>query len=148
MGIAAAAEVLTDLHTRLHALPARLSREPGDRILHLDLHPDNVVLTAHGPVLIDWRNAGEGPPDLDVALTALIIAQVAVGLGVAVMGPAARLLLTEFLSRTGGELLAMLDRAARLRTVDPNLTCQERARVAEAADLVRANRWPPRWPPR
>jgi aminoglycoside phosphotransferase (APT) family kinase protein len=65
----AAGELLADLHTRLHAVPPRRSGNPGDRVLHLDLHPDNVILTAGGPVLIDWRNAVDGPPDLDVALT-------------------------------------------------------------------------------
>lgn len=96
IGVAAAGEMLAGLHTRLHALPPRLSRDPAARILHLDLHPENVMLTAAGPVVIDWRNASEGPPDLDVAFTALIIAQVAVGLDVGVPRSAARELLRPF----------------------------------------------------
>ena len=32
-----------------------------------------------GPVAIDWGNAGDGPGDLDTALCALILAQVAIG---------------------------------------------------------------------
>jgi aminoglycoside phosphotransferase (APT) family kinase protein len=32
--------------------------------LHGDFHPGNVVLTQRGPVVIDWRNTTEGPPDL------------------------------------------------------------------------------------
>ena len=27
-----------------------------DALLHLDLHPDNVILSPSGPVVIDWRN--------------------------------------------------------------------------------------------
>ncbi|MEV0718306.1 aminoglycoside phosphotransferase family protein [Asanoa sp. NPDC050611] len=73
---AGTAKVLADLHERLHALPPRLGKEPGDRIIHLDLHPDNVMLTDRGPVLFDWANATEGPPDRDVAMTLLIMAQV------------------------------------------------------------------------
>ena len=58
---------------RLHSLPA-----PGGAgaLLHLDLHPDNIVLTDAGPVLIDWTNARPGEADLDVAMSALILAQV------------------------------------------------------------------------
>lgn len=68
--------VLADLHRRLHQLPARLSTDPAVRIVHLDLHPDNVMLTSRGPVVIDWHNAAEGSPDLDVALSAVILAEV------------------------------------------------------------------------
>lgn len=68
------AGLLTDLHT----IPARVSQDPEDRILHLDLHPDNVMLTPDGPVVIDWRTTAEGPPALDRAMSSLILAQVAV----------------------------------------------------------------------
>jgi hypothetical protein len=40
------ARLLADLHDRLHALPALLSRDPDARVLHLDLHPGNVLLAA------------------------------------------------------------------------------------------------------
>ena len=33
----------------------------GDAVLHLDLHPMNVVLSPDGPVVIDWTNAAAGP---------------------------------------------------------------------------------------
>lgn len=49
------------------------------RVLHLDLHPNNVLLGPSGPMLIDWRNTTEGAPDIEVAVSALILAQVAVG---------------------------------------------------------------------
>jgi hypothetical protein len=74
----AAGAQLAELHRRLHALPPRLGREPDDAILHLDLHPANVMLGSHGPVVIDWRNVAEGPADLDVAVSAVILAQAAV----------------------------------------------------------------------
>jgi aminoglycoside phosphotransferase (APT) family kinase protein len=71
------ARTLAVLHDRLHDIPAPpgLSHPlgPGERILHLDLHPGNVMLTADGPVVIDWTNASAGPPGADVAMAYLII---------------------------------------------------------------------------
>ena len=69
--------VLAALLTQLHAVPARTSTAPSHRVLHLDLHPDNVMLTPDGPVVIDWGSTEEGPPELDWAMSALIMAQVA-----------------------------------------------------------------------
>ncbi|HEV7524645.1 MAG TPA: phosphotransferase [Acidimicrobiia bacterium] len=65
--------LLADLHDRLHEIPAPdwLPAMPngGDRILHLDLHPMNVIMAANGPVVVDWPNARRGEPMADVALT-------------------------------------------------------------------------------
>ncbi|MFD7643932.1 phosphotransferase [Kitasatospora sp. NPDC059795] len=72
---AAAGELLAELLRRLHQIPPRAAARPGDRVLHLDLHPDNVLLTAHGPVVIDWSTAAEGEPGLDDATSAVILAQ-------------------------------------------------------------------------
>jgi Ser/Thr protein kinase RdoA (MazF antagonist) len=70
--------VLADLHRRLHALdaPPWLPHHPdgGDRIVHLDLHPLNVLYGPNGPVLIDWPNAARGRAETDLAQTWLIIA--------------------------------------------------------------------------
>jgi aminoglycoside phosphotransferase (APT) family kinase protein len=45
----------------------------GDRLCHGDLHPDNVLLTARGPRVIDWMNAWCGHPLADVARTSVIL---------------------------------------------------------------------------
>lgn len=45
-----------------------------DRVLHLDLHPMNVLMTDDGPVVIDWTNAAGGPSGFDAATTYVIIA--------------------------------------------------------------------------
>jgi Ser/Thr protein kinase RdoA (MazF antagonist) len=74
-----AGEMLAGLLHTLHRIPARLSRDPAVRVLHLDLHPENVLLTPDGPMVIDWANADEGPPGFDWAVSALILAEVAVG---------------------------------------------------------------------
>lgn len=73
-----AATVLAGLLSELHTVPARLSPRPEDRILHLDLHPGNVMLTSRGPVVIDWSDTAEGVPALDRAMTALLLARTAV----------------------------------------------------------------------
>ncbi|MER5336838.1 phosphotransferase [Micromonospora sp. NPDC002717] len=131
-----AATCLADLHHRLHALPPRLRDDA--RILHLDLHPENVMVTSRGPVVIDWRNATEGPADLDVALSAVILAQVAVEEEHPLALPAATLL-DAFLDCVGGPL-TMLDRALAIRRNDPALTGSERERLDAAAVLITGHR--------
>ncbi len=131
-----AASMLADLHRRLHRIPARGSRAPGTRVLHLDLHPDNVLLGAGGPVVIDWRNTAEGPPELDVAMSALILAQVAVG-GEPGLAEPARALLPAFLREADGEPRRQLDRAVAMRGADANVTGREAADLPRAAALVR-----------
>jgi aminoglycoside phosphotransferase (APT) family kinase protein len=131
-----AAELLADLHRRLHEIPALWSQDPAERVLHLDLHPDNVMLTSRGPVVIDWRNAREGPAELDVAMSAVIIAQAAVEK----THPQASLatdLLTAFLRAIGGCPSAALDQAVAIRQADANLTPEERIALPAAATLAR-----------
>jgi Ser/Thr protein kinase RdoA (MazF antagonist) len=46
---------------------------PGEqRLCHGDFHPDNVLLTAGEPVIIDWNDATAGHPAADVARTLLL----------------------------------------------------------------------------
>ena len=71
--------VLADLHRRLHELaaPDWLHAAPvgrGDRVLHLDLHPLNVMMSPRGPVVIDWAGASRGDPAVDVALAWVLMA--------------------------------------------------------------------------
>ncbi|MGH3691322.1 MAG: phosphotransferase [Microbacterium sp.] len=72
------AKVLAELHRQLHGIeaPDWLSPLPdgGDRIVHLDLHPLNVLYGSRGPVLIDWTNAALGRAETDLAQTWLILA--------------------------------------------------------------------------
>jgi aminoglycoside phosphotransferase (APT) family kinase protein len=63
--------LLARLHHRLHELPAPpglpAAGVPGDRLLHRDLHPLNVLMPDSGPVVIDWANCAVGDPSYDVA---------------------------------------------------------------------------------
>jgi hypothetical protein len=43
-----------------------------DKLLHGDFHPDNILLTSDGPVIIDWIDATMGHPLADVARTSLL----------------------------------------------------------------------------
>jgi aminoglycoside phosphotransferase (APT) family kinase protein len=128
-----AGEELARLLARLHTVPAMGTADPAARVLHLDLHPGNVVLTPAGPVVIDWCNATDGPPALDVGMTALILAQVAVGGGP--HAEAARAVLDALLRCTAVDP-GQLDAVVTRRRADPNLTGDERDLLTAAAGLV------------
>lgn len=119
--IAGAAVTLAGLHERLHRVPPMDDGEVG--IVHLDLHPENVLLTDDGPVVIDWTNAEPGGPALDIAMTWVILEPVATS-------PPIRRFVEAFLDAAGRELaLAGLPEAARRRLGDPNVTVDEAAAV-------------------
>ncbi|MGC4947206.1 phosphotransferase [Streptomyces sp. DT224] len=134
------AGLLTGLLAELHSVPARLSPDPEDRVLHLDLHPDNVVLTTDGPVVIDWSNTEEGPPALDRAMSALILAQVAVD-PAHPAADGARDLVTALVPRLAADdgipASHLADAAAR-RTLNPTMSPAETALIGDAAALVTA----------
>jgi aminoglycoside phosphotransferase (APT) family kinase protein len=67
----AAAALPEPLRARAEAALARLPA--GEALCHGDLHPDNVVLTPGGPVVIDWSEATRGHPLADVARTSLML---------------------------------------------------------------------------
>lgn len=53
---------------------AQLAQLPeGDRLCHGDFHPDNLVLTPAGPMVLDWLTATQGAPAADVARTLMLL---------------------------------------------------------------------------
>lgn len=50
-------------------------------VCHGDLHPGNVVLTADGPALVDWFDAGRGDPLADIARSTLLMSPAPAGTG-------------------------------------------------------------------
>jgi aminoglycoside phosphotransferase (APT) family kinase protein len=73
------ARTLAELHRQLHDVAAAdfLRAAPvgvGTAVLHLDLHPLNVIMGRKGPVVIDWTGASVGDPDIDVGLAWVLMA--------------------------------------------------------------------------
>ncbi len=137
LGLDEAAAHLAGLLRRLHDLPPWPGAPAGSALVHLDLHPENVLMTARGPVVIDWCNVRPGEPDLDTGLTALIVAQVAVDRAHA--WSAADALLAAFLRVAPGAPTRLLDdvvlhRSRQLGTLKPT----EIASLDLAAGRMRA----------
>jgi len=125
--VPAHAAELADLHRQLHqiAAPDGLAAVgQGDRLLHLDLHPANVILSPEGPVVVDWTNARRGEPAFDVALT-WVIGATSTGLG-----EVGRSFLRHFLHHFDrDELRRELRAAAEYRLADRNVRDEERRAV-------------------
>jgi aminoglycoside phosphotransferase (APT) family kinase protein len=139
------ARLLADLHDQLHEIPAPDWLPPhdgdGDCLVHLDLHPLNVIMSARGPVVIDWTNAARGDPLLDIALTYVLLTCPR-----APLPPIARLLLQPFrgvLARTftrryrGAELNAHIAEAAELKALDRNMFPDEIEKCHQLAARMR-----------
>ncbi len=108
------ARLLAELHRRLHAIPYEDAA-----LLHLDLHPQNVLLSPSGPVVIDWTNARAGEPAFDVAMTWVIHLTSGGRLGRAFLRP----YLAQF---DRSEVESALPAAVAFRLADPNVTAKER----------------------
>ncbi|MER5398626.1 phosphotransferase [Streptomyces sp. NPDC002599] len=127
---------LARLLRKLHVVPARLSADPAVRVLHLDLRPDNVMLTPDGPKVIDWSDAEEGAPGLDWAMSAVILAQVAVG-GEAIGGVAEETLEALLDGNEDQVTEEGLEEAGSRRAADPTMGTREVGLLGEADALVR-----------
>ena len=133
---------LAALHNRLHEIqaPAGLAPAsvPGDRVLHLDLHPANIMLTSRGPVVIDWSNARAGAAGSDVAMAYLIMASSDTDLIPAplrpVVGTLRAALVRQFLAGVHDDPKAHLARVARERAQDPHVRPAERSRLLRIAE--------------
>jgi aminoglycoside phosphotransferase (APT) family kinase protein len=135
---------LADLHDRLHVIPAPdwLPDVGGDRLVHLDLHPMNVMITASGPIVIDWANAARGEPLLDVALTYVLFTcprMPGPELLNTAMQPVRRLMANTFAKRyRGRELDRQLVKGAALKMLDTNMSAEEVAAIERLGDRARA----------
>lgn len=121
---------LARLHRELHAIPPPdFLRGDGSSLLHLDLHPANVMLTRRGAVVIDWANAARGDASLDVALTAVVLAA-------APVGPPLSWLRDRFVRAFVGQFAppewrVSLDRAVAYRRADGNVSDKEKDRLTK-----------------
>lgn len=133
MGAREGGVVLARLLRQLHAVPGW---DNGGCVVHLDLHPDNVMLTPEGPRVIDWSNAEEGRPGLDWGMSAIILAQVAVG-GEPIAG-LAREVLTGLLADPSQLTEDGLTEARRRRAAQPVMSRREIELLGQAEDLIRS----------
>jgi hypothetical protein len=133
--------MLAGLHDRLHQIAAPPGLQPafeaGDKVVHLDLHPANVMLTAGGPMVIDWSNAAAGAASADVAMAYVIIATSETDLLPApvraVVAPVRAAALKQFLASVGDDPGPMLASAARNRMKDRNIRPSEVRRLQQIA---------------
>ncbi|WP_030932025.1 phosphotransferase [Streptomyces sp. NRRL S-646] len=133
LGAEDAGATLADLLRRLHAIPGPGSADC--RVLHLDLHPDNVMLTPDGPYVIDWSNTEEGHPGLDWGVSAVILAQVAVG--DEPVADAARAMLAALLADPSHLTDDGLREARRRRAANPTMSRREVELLGAAEELIR-----------
>jgi aminoglycoside phosphotransferase (APT) family kinase protein len=147
----AAMRTLADLHDQLHAIVApewlRVLDADGDRFLHLDLHPLNVMMASRGPVVIDWGNAARGVGLTDVAMTyALMVApRMPAHPAVQVALQPVRVALGRgFLRRYRGPALdARIAYAAELKCLDTNMEPDEVERLRRIARRHRSRQRAP-----
>jgi len=67
-----AAQAITD--DERSAVLSYLQQLPeGDRLCHDDFHPDNILLSDRGPLIIDWMTGTRGDPVADICRTLLIL---------------------------------------------------------------------------
>ncbi|SFJ14369.1 phosphotransferase family protein [Thermoflavimicrobium dichotomicum] len=64
---------LLDKHTKNKIIRYVDSLPEGSQVCHGDFHPDNILLSPQGPVIIDWITAISGNPFADVARTSLML---------------------------------------------------------------------------
>jgi aminoglycoside phosphotransferase (APT) family kinase protein len=112
-------------------LPVRFG-EPTS-LLHLDFHPDNIMLTPDGPVVFDWTNVSLGPAAADVAQSWLISATSSVDGNVLVAATVRlvrRRLVDRFLAEAGRPAAAaVLPLVAEYRLADRNVRPEEAERI-------------------
>lgn len=133
---------LGELHQRLHEIPAPdwLPDAPfggGTELLHLDLHPLNVIVGARGPVVIDWPNARRGDGNSDVALTWVLVAAGGAPIGRVkgvLLGWGRKVLIKHMLDQFDVDAVAaQLNDVVEWKATDKNMTDKEVATMRALA---------------
>lgn len=125
--------VLARLHEQLHdiAAPDFLPPAPvgeGSSLVHLDLHPLNVMVGPKGPVVIDWANAARGDAWVDVAIAWVLVAGAHIPGRIvpALVGWARTVVVEGFLAHFDrAAVLAVAGDTVRYKASDPNMSPDE-----------------------
>jgi Ser/Thr protein kinase RdoA (MazF antagonist) len=137
--------LLAALHLQLGQIkaPKGLRQIPtgGESVVHLDLHPFNVIMTKGGPIVIDWSSAARGRPEIDVAATWVIMRSSEIPgslLEVSLSRLGRRAFIGAFLRHSDRSSAAkVLPTVINARIDDPNVTDRERRFLARwAASLA------------
>jgi thiamine kinase-like enzyme len=140
-------KTLARLHAQLHEIaapdflpPAPIGR--GDRVLHLDLHPLNVMVGPKGATVIDWTNASAGEPELDVGLAWVLMAAGQIpehGTKAKVMGWGRALLVNSFVNQFDRrEVGRRLREVVEVKQKDPHMSEAEIAGMWKVVDRAEA----------
>ena len=65
-------EDVLPVNTKEVVLKALEQLPDGSAVCHGDFHPENIIMSSRGPVIIDWLDATQGNPVADVARTSLL----------------------------------------------------------------------------
>lgn len=134
------AKTLARLHDQLAEIPVPDFEIPArfgapEVLVHADLHPDNVLLSEAGPVVIDWPNVSVGPRGAEVASTWIIMATSEVDGGPFLrraQSAARSLFVGAFLGLEGRDTARpFLSAVAEHRLLDRNLRPGEAANIYE-----------------
>lgn len=135
--------LLGELHERLHRLPAPgwlsggTTADGEDEVMvHRDLHPQNVILSERGPVVVDWRSVGAGRASVDAAIAVILTlgSDLEVEPEVAErIEPFRSLFIDAFLETCGTDPRDGLDEAIAFRLADANGTPDETRWLHEKA---------------
>ena len=139
--------VLASLHRRLHAIPPPDDLPPapvgsGESFLHMDLHPLNVMISARGPVVIDWPNAPRGDPVVDVGLAWVLMEAGEIQANrmiSAVLGWGRAVLINGFLHNVGPDVELVkhtLRDVVAFKVKDPNMSPAEQLAMWRVVERV------------
>ena len=132
------ASTLARLHRRLQVIEApaslvELREAPGSKVVHGDLHIENVILTAKGPVVIDWSSVHRGDANADVVMTWVILAAAQPPGSAwtrAIAGAGRSVFVNQFMSGFDKKHLSQLvTPIGRLKLRDPNMSSAERLAI-------------------
>ncbi len=133
------ARLLASLQGSINALPApdwlerRTSVPEGSAVLHLDLHPLNVIMGSDRPFVIDWTNASRGPAGFDAAVSHVIMSTFEAD---SMRNRIAKQVMVRTFARSSGSeaIRRWTPAACDHRLADPNMTPGERTALQDLRD--------------